>query len=220
LSNIKSNSQIPFEFHSNSNPIHVQICFEFLLKNGCDPVQVINMKVAPNNSIYLLEYFIFLEASDHFPDLILFLCLWEKINRIIQTFFYFLTGWARKPARQPANCNPHEAYPTRQLPRASSPIPRRSACVRAPRDPSAAFRQARPDKRALTGSSSCSPPQLQPRAASACWSSRPAHDTLGQSPARQRGKPTDPGQASSHRTHRLPPPPRQPLRLFHLKCAL
>jgi hypothetical protein len=55
--------------------------FEFLFKLCCDQAQVINMKVAPNNLMYLLETFqIFLRTLAIFPELFLFLCHWKRVN--------------------------------------------------------------------------------------------------------------------------------------------
>jgi hypothetical protein len=97
---------------------------------------VTDIKVAPNKLIYLVvKFHIFLRAQDIFPDLISFLCGWEKINQYSKSFFLFLPGRTCQPDPThndlPCECTARPACQQRplrtaHLSRDLSPIPGRA----------------------------------------------------------------------------------------------
>jgi hypothetical protein len=75
-----SNSQIFLEFKSNSK---LRTVSDFLLKIRCDLAQVVNMKVPPNDPIYLLvKVNIFWRLLSTFLAFISFLCYQKGLNKI------------------------------------------------------------------------------------------------------------------------------------------
>jgi hypothetical protein len=106
----------------NSNPFKARSIFDFSFKFRCDSIQVVNIKVAPDNLFYhMVKLHIFQRHLAISFDLILFLCKGKMIKSNLKSFFISYRTGPVNPTRRLFTLQPKPSSSTRSPCRAERP---------------------------------------------------------------------------------------------------